>query len=165
MKSPLIPKAVTLSVQLVKFSVGRILRFNYPKHEEVQANLGTVNNKIMQDWHPAIVVGVPKNLGKPRFRDALYQVVPCTSFKEDYRHWCGNTRLYPLIPKREGGFTQDTLVLLDQLMTLDLNYYLMDMPSRVSFTGLGALTQAEMKTVLDGIKGYFEAQNYSHLEN
>lgn len=118
----------------------------------------------MQKMHPAVIVGNPSKLGRPRFRDSgLFQIVPATSYKDEYKDWVKNKRLYPIIPKRENGFEKDSVILLDQVMTVDLQYFLALKPPQIDVAGYGALNQAEMKIIMDGLNAYFQAQTYEHL--
>lgn len=145
-------------MRLSSFSIGIILMFKYPTHSGAS---GAVNH-ITQDWHPALIVGVPHAAGRPRFRDSLYQIVPTTSAKSEYKSWSSNRRLYPLVSARDGGFEKDSLVLLDQVLTVDLNYYFLQHPPCVRV--MGKLNRDEMQAIMAKLVSYFEAQDCSGLE-
>lgn len=126
---------------------------------------------MIEDWHPAVIVGNPANLGRPRFRNALYQVVPATSWKEndDFRAFTKNAALYPVIKQREGGFERDSVILIDQIMTLDLNYLLATgkpkpgSKKNTRISTMGQLNQQEAKVILGLVTDYFRAQKIGHL--
>lgn len=148
-------------MRLIKFSVGRVLAFKYPVYEELKDGGKTTKNLIMQKKHPAVIVGDPSKLGRPRFRDSgLFQIVPATSYKDEYIDWVKNKKLYPIIPKRENGFEKDSVILLDQVMTIDLQYFLACKPPQIDVAGYGALNQEEMTVIMDGLKAYYQAQTY-----
>ncbi len=66
---------------------------------------------------PAIVVGLPHRLGKPRYPMLL--IVPLTTQSERWtkKEW----GLYPTLEAETGGLTKPSVVLLDHLRAIDQN--------------------------------------------
>jgi mRNA interferase MazF len=65
---------------------------------------------------PAVLVGLPLLLGRPRFPMLL--VAPVTTFRA--QHWAtGAPALYPVLAAGQGGLITDSVVLTDQLRALD----------------------------------------------
>lgn len=148
----------------VNFAVGRILMIKYPEYP-VLNDAKETKYRVIKDWHPAVLVGDANHIGNPRFRDSLYQIVPATTWQASF-DWADKHDLYPVFKARPGGFRNDSIVLLDQLLTVDLNYHLargiVDRGLRIK--PIGSLTQSEMKSLLEKIQSYYRAQNISHLE-
>ncbi len=64
---------------------------------------------------PAIVVGLPDKLGKPRF--PMLIMTPLTT---QTGKWVKDSpRLYPTLPPGSGGISQSSVVLLDHLRAID----------------------------------------------
>lgn len=130
-------------------------------------NDGTVSH-LTEGWHPAVIVGDPKSLGNPRFRNALYQVLPATSWKDsdEFRRFTKNEDLYPIIGAREGGFKNKTVVLVDQIMTIDLNYQLAQgmASQKMRMKVMGSLNLAEWGHIQAKLMNYFQSQSVDHLE-
>ncbi len=78
---------------------------------------------------PAIVVGLPNQLGKPRF--PMLFVVPLTS---QIGEWVTeNAELYPHITAGSGGLIKDSIALLDHLRAVDetrIHAYIGTLPSK-----------------------------------
>lgn len=148
---------------IISFDLGRILMVKYP--EQPTLSDGT-SQHITQNWHPAVIIADPKYLGRPRFRDTLYQIVPATTYKPEFA-WAKNQHVYPLIPAREGGFKNDSVILLDQIMTLDLNYLLARamQERQLKMKVIGSLNQVEMQSLLDALVHYLQSQKLTHLES
>lgn len=69
-----------------------------------------------QGYRPAIVVGIPQRLGIPRY--PLLLVVPLTSNRQ--QSWAINTpALYPVLNAGDGNLPADSIVLLDQVRSID----------------------------------------------
>lgn len=88
-----------------------------------------------EGFRPAIVVGLPYVLGMPRFPVAL--VVPLTTDRQ--QAWAlESPALYPRLPAGAGGLRSPSVVLLDQLRSLD---------ARRLRRHLGTLTSKEYRAV------------------
>lgn len=69
-----------------------------------------------QGVRPAVVVGFPEKIGTPRFPVVL--VTPLTTYRG--QTWAARSpHLYPSIQAGTAGLPMDSLVLLDQVRTLD----------------------------------------------
>lgn len=69
-----------------------------------------------EGYRPAVVVGLPTTLGRPRFD--LVLVVPLTTDRK--QSWAAaSPDLYPRLKAGVSGLPQDSLVLLEQTRTLD----------------------------------------------
>ena len=92
---------------------------------------------------PAIVVGLPNLLGRPRFPMVL--VVPTTT---QVGQWAiGSSHLYPSLQAGMGGLTQDCIVLLDQLRSIDVGR----MGRRI-----GTLGSQQLMTISTGLRRIFQ---------
>ena len=90
---------------------------------------------------PALIVGIPK---KPRF-DAVV-IVPLT--RDTGQPWAvKNSNLYPPLPSGTGGLPQPSIVMLDQIRSVDVK--------RVA-RRLGRLTPEEYAPILEGLKSMLE---------
>src|SRR5690606_28885235 len=88
---------------------------------------------------PALLVGVPSLVGVPRFPMLL--VAPVTSFSG--QPWAvASPRLYPRLPKACAGLPRASIVLLDQLQSID---------ARRVLRHLGSLTDAEYAPISEGL--------------
>lgn len=89
---------------------------------------------------PALLVGVPSRLGKPRFPVLL--VVPVTTYRG--QPWAEIApRLYPRLKAGAGNLPRESVVLLDQLQVVDTD--------RVAMI-VGQLNESEYALVRDGLK-------------
>ncbi|BAC90366.1 type II toxin-antitoxin system PemK/MazF family toxin [Gloeobacter violaceus] len=89
---------------------------------------------------PAVVVGNPEALGKPRF--AITVVIPLTSYRS--QSWVeASPALYPRLKAGEGLLPQESVALLEQIRALDR--------SRV-VRYLGTLTPRQYKALRSGLK-------------
>ncbi len=69
-----------------------------------------------EGYRPAIVVGLPRQAGTPRFD--LIMVVPLTTDRG--QSWAKiSPSLYPHIPSGTAGLRSDSIVLLDQVVSID----------------------------------------------
>jgi mRNA interferase MazF len=69
-----------------------------------------------EGYRPAIVVGIPKKLGRPRFDMVL--LVPLTTDRN--QSWVmASPKLYPRLGEGAGGLPRASVVLLEQARTLD----------------------------------------------
>jgi hypothetical protein len=143
-------------LKLLRFDVGSVLMINYP----------TTSPHMTQDWHPAVIIGTPRNVGRPRFREALYQIVPTTSWKDtdEFERFTKNTSLYPIIYSRDGGLKKTSVILIDQIMSIDLNHFISLGNNFKKAALLGVLTKAEMQVIMDCINHYFQSQGLEHLD-
>ncbi len=89
---------------------------------------------------PVVVVGNPELVGHPRF--PVLEVVPLTSFRGQEWVKKGNS-LYPTLKAGIGGIPKDSVVLLDQIQTVDV--------ARV-VAKVGELGKREMDRVHEGLK-------------
>jgi mRNA interferase MazF len=94
---------------------------------------------------PAVVLGLPSSIGKPRF-DVL-MVAPMTTAKG--QAWAAKNKLYPILPEGVGGLPSPSMVLLDQARFLDVR--------RIS-RKIGDLTPEEYAPILEGIKTLLEIE-------
>ena len=111
-------------------NVGDVLKIYFPAHKpEGHEQEGT---------RPAIVVGVPDTLGKPRF--PVLVVVPLTSQLEE---WAKNSpTLYPVLEVGAGGVDVPSVALTDQVRAVGV--------SRI--TGrYGTLTSVQLGPVKDAL--------------
>ncbi len=87
--------------------VGDVLLVALPEH--------TPRGHEQHGVRPAIVVGLPDKLGKPRF--PMLIVTPLTT---QTGKWVKDSpRLYPTLPPGSGGISQSSVVLLDHLRAID----------------------------------------------
>ena len=71
-----------------------------------------------EGYRPAIVAGLPENLGVPRFNVGI--VVPLTT--DRHQSWAiSSPELYPRFEAGTGNLPKNSIVLLDQIRTIDLN--------------------------------------------
>ncbi len=66
---------------------------------------------------PAVVVGLPERVGTPRYPFSL--VVPMTTQRGTWVE--RSPELYPVLEAGSGGLTRTSIVLLDQVRSLDLD--------------------------------------------
>ena len=91
---------------------------------------------------PVIVIGLPERLGTPRFPMLL--VVPITT---QIGSWAqDNPNLYPSLQAGEGGLSQPSVALLDQLRGIDR--------SRVGGF-IGSRSEEAFAPIRDGIRRMF----------
>lgn len=89
---------------------------------------------------PALLVGVPSRLGKPRFPVLL--VAPVTTYRG--QPWAEVApRLYPRLKAGAGNLPRESIVLLDQLQVVDAERVVMV---------VGQLNESEYAPVRDGLK-------------
>jgi mRNA interferase MazF len=94
---------------------------------------------------PAVVVGIPADLGQPRYW--LVLVVPLTS--QQGQPWASAAPLlYPALPVGAGGLATASIALLDQLCSLD--------GQRVT-DWYGSLGAGEYAPILAGLTQMLEA--------
>ena len=67
-----------------------------------------------EGYRPAVIVGLPELLGRPRFNMVL--VVPLTTDRQE--SW-SRSALYPRLGAGIGGLPKDSVVLLEQTRALD----------------------------------------------
>jgi mRNA interferase MazF len=92
---------------------------------------------------PAVVVGLPERAGEPRYPTVL--VVPLTTQEGAWSRKA--PMLYPRIRAGAGGLPQPSIVLLDQLRSVDAQ--------RVS-RYLGSLTEDEFQPIQVGLTQIFD---------
>jgi mRNA interferase MazF len=89
-------------------AVGDVLEVDFPEHRPPGSE--------QEGTRPALVVGLPRRLGIPRYPVLL--VAPLTSDRG--QAWAGAApALYPRLS--EGGLPAPSLLLLDQVRSLDLS--------------------------------------------
>ena|SRR5438034_6951250 len=91
---------------------------------------------------PGVVVGLPERAGEPRYPTVF--VVPLTTQEGAWSRKA--PLLYPRLRAGAGGLPRPSIVLLDQLRSVDVQ--------RVS-RYLGSLTGEELKPIQDGLKQIF----------
>lgn len=93
---------------------------------------------------PAVVLGLPRSLGKPRFD--LVLLAPMTTAKT--QSWAKRSpKLYPVLESGAGGLPAPSLVLLDQVRVLD--------SERIG-RHVGTLTTEQYAPILEGVKAMLE---------
>ena len=121
-----------------RVSFGDILIISLPTHAP--------HGHEQEGKRPAIVVGILERAGTPRYPAVL--VAPLTTQEGS---WARNAPLlYPRLQAGAGGLPRPSLVLLDQLRSLDAQ--------RVSGY-LGSLTHAEFEPIRAGILRIFDLTN------
>ena len=116
-------------------SVGDVVAVALPNHRP--------DGREQEGFRPAIVVGLPDFLGVPRFPVAL--VVPLTSDRQ--QAWAlESPSLYPRLPAATGGLRSPSIVLLDQLRSLD---------ARRLRRYLGSLSTKEYASIRNGLNAMF----------
>ena len=65
---------------------------------------------------PALVIGLPEYLDSPRFPTIV--VIPLTTKIGD---WSKDNKLYIQIQKGEGNIRKNSLLLIDQILSVDIN--------------------------------------------
>lgn len=82
----------------------------------IQFPLQTPQGHEQMGYRPAIVVGIPTQVGVPRF--PLIIVAPLTTHKN--QSWAlAAPELYPRLPANIAGLTSPSIVLLDQIRAVD----------------------------------------------
>ncbi|MBE3577031.1 MAG: type II toxin-antitoxin system PemK/MazF family toxin [Limnochordales bacterium] len=100
---------------------------------------------------PALLVGVPSRLGKPRF--PVLVVAPVTTYRG--QPWAeGAPGLYPRLKAGAGNLPRESIVLLDQLQVVDVE--------RVTMV-VGQLNQSEYAPVREGLEVMFGISSKSGL--
>ncbi len=90
--------------------VGDVVTASFPLHEP--------QGHEQEGLRPAVVIGVPENVGTPRF--PLVFVAPLTSDRG--QTWAsGSPDLYPRFPAGLAGLRSPSIVLTDQVRALDLS--------------------------------------------
>jgi mRNA interferase MazF len=87
-------------------AIGDIITARFPVH--------TPAGHEQEGLRPALVVGIPDNVAKPRF--AMVWVAPITTDRQ--QAWA-NSDLYPKLSSSITGLTSDSIVLLEQVRSLD----------------------------------------------
>jgi mRNA interferase MazF len=96
---------------------------------------------------PAVILGLPSNVGKPRFN--LILVAPMTTAKKQL--WVtASQKLYPVLAMGAGGLPSQSVVLLDQARFLDIQ--------RIG-RQLGQLTAKQYAPILEGFKAMLEIED------
>ena len=93
---------------------------------------------------PAVVVGLPDQVGPPRFPSLI--VVPFTSVLGEYAS--AAPALYPLLQAGTGGLTVDSVALSDNVRALDVNRIL---------SRLGTLNAEQYAPIREALQGMFRA--------
>jgi mRNA interferase MazF len=89
--------------------VGDLITARFPEHRPP--------GHEQQGYRPAVIVGLPERLGLPRF--PLVMVVPLTSYRS--QDWAERApELYPRLAARTAGLPSESIVLLEQLRSLDV---------------------------------------------
>jgi mRNA interferase MazF len=92
-----------------------------------------------QGYRPAIVVGIPRALGIPRY--PLLLVIPLTTHQS--QQWTiKSPDLYPVLAAGEGGLPTSSIALLDQVRSLD--------KSRIN-RYIGTLSPEQYQPILNGL--------------
>jgi mRNA interferase MazF len=118
--------------QLVGF--GDILLIALPSHAP--------RGHEQEGSRPAVVVGLPERAGEPRYPTVL--VAPLTTQEGAWSRKA--SRLYPRLRVGAGGLPRQSVVLLDQLRSIDVQ--------RVS-RYLGSLTEDEFQPIQAGLTQIF----------
>ncbi|WP_164928909.1 type II toxin-antitoxin system PemK/MazF family toxin [Gloeobacter violaceus] len=85
-----------------------IVVVQFPKHMP--------RGREQEEERPAIIVGIPSQLGEPRF--SMLIVVPLTTSRE--QNWAAACpRLYPKLAAGTGGLPRESVVLIDQVRSVD----------------------------------------------
>jgi mRNA interferase MazF len=111
--------------------IGDVITARFPEHQP--------QGHEQQGYRPAIIVGLPERVGPPRF--PLLMVVPLTTYRG--QAWAERAPdLYPRLPAQTAGLPSDSIVLLEQLRSLD--------SERVS-RYLGRLSSEAFAPIQDGL--------------
>lgn len=112
-------------------ALGDVVAATFPEHRP--------GGREQQEYRPAIVVGLPDVLGRPRF--PVVVVIPLTTDREQL--WAVESpHLYPRFPVGAGGLRSPSIALLDQVRSLDVG--------RLA-RWLGVLTAHEYAQVTNGL--------------
>lgn len=116
---------------------GDVLIVAFPEHLPA--------GREQEGQRPAVVVGLPSDLGTPRY--PMVVVAPVTSSIGDWTR--KSPALYPVLPPRAGNLSRNSAVLLDHLRGVDL--------SRIR-KRIGALSEAEYAPLHQGLQALLGAQ-------
>ncbi|MEL6939515.1 MAG: type II toxin-antitoxin system PemK/MazF family toxin [Cyanobacteria bacterium J06598_1] len=111
---------------------GDVVLVSFPEHSP--------SGHEQQGRRPAIVVGTP--FGKTRYQ--LLPVVPLTTQSGDWVK--ENPMLYPVLALGTGNLTRESIVLLDQIRTVD---------ARRIVKYFGSLSKKEYQPIADGLARIF----------
>lgn len=85
-------------------AIGDVVAAAFPSHDPA--------GHEQEGYRPAVVVGIPQRVGKPRY--AVLVVVPVTTYRS--QGWAdASPALYPRIPPGTGGLRSESVCLLDQV--------------------------------------------------
>jgi mRNA interferase MazF len=87
-------------------AIGDIITARFPIH--------TPSGHEQEGLRPALVVGLPDKVASPRF--SMILLAPITT---DRGQTWANTALYPKLSKGSHGLVSDSIVLLEQIRSLD----------------------------------------------
>ncbi|MBI3961844.1 MAG: type II toxin-antitoxin system PemK/MazF family toxin [Deinococcus sp.] len=114
-----------------QLEIGDVVTARFPEHDP--------QGHEQEGYRPAIVLGLPGRLGQPRFD--LVLVVPLTT--DHGQSWAAaSPDLYPRLRAGMGGLPRDSILLLEQIRTLDT--------SRMS-RYLGQLSKAHYEPIRRGL--------------
>jgi mRNA interferase MazF len=115
--------------------IGDIVTARFPEQKP--------QGKEQEGYRPAIVVGFPDVLGRLRFQVII--VAPMTTYKN--QPWADNSpNLYPVFSANIAGLKSTSIVLLDQIRSIDVTRI-------VNYRG--SLTTEEYQVIEDGLKKVF----------
>ena len=89
-----------------KLELGDVVTARFPAQDP--------QGREQEGYRPAVIVGLPELLGRPRFNMVL--VVPLTTDRQE--SW-SRSPLYPRLRAGTGGLPKDSVVLLEQTRALD----------------------------------------------
>jgi mRNA interferase MazF len=122
-----------MAEELASLKIGDVVSAVFPSHQP--------SGNEQEGLRPAVVVGLPERLGKPRFDVVL--LAPLTRYRGHV--WViENPRLYPIIRQNSGTvrLSFDGVVLLDQVRVLSLE--------RVTYR-IGQLTSSQYQPIKDAL--------------
>lgn len=123
-----------------QLKIADVVIVNFPEHDP--------QGREQEGYRPAVIVGIPEKLAKPRFQ--LVVIVPVTTDRS--QNWAiSSPKLYPRLQVGDGGLTQNSIVLLDQVRAIDFNRVV---------RYLGTLTPQQYQPISDGLTRMFS----QHLE-
>ena len=121
-----------------RLRLGALFVAHFPEHDPA--------GREQEGPRPCVLVGLPSNVGRPRFPVLL--LAPVTTFKA--QPWVSAApELYPVLSAGAGGLPAASVVLTDQTRALDA--------SRLT-RFLGNLTPQEYAPVQAALAGMFELQ-------
>lgn len=116
--------------------IGDVITIRFPEQKP--------QGREQEGYRPAIVVGFPNFLDKPRF--SVIIVVPMTTYKN--QSWANiSPNLYPVFSSGIAGLKSASIVLLDQIRAIDVKRI-------VNYRG--SLTAKQYQIIKDGLSQIFD---------